>query len=60
MQLGDTKHALMDADASLRDEPDFFKGVYQKAEALYSQGDFETALVYFHRGNKFRPEVIQN
>lgn len=24
---------------------------------MYAQGDFEMALVYFHRGNKLRPEV---
>ncbi|KAI8897492.1 hypothetical protein BC833DRAFT_593549 [Globomyces pollinis-pini] len=57
LQLGDTLNALKDADASLTEETDFFKGVFQKAEALYSQGDFEMALVYYHRGNKFRPEL---
>jgi len=34
----------------------FFKGIFQKAEALYATGDFEMALVYYHRGNKLRPE----
>ena len=34
----------------------FFKALYQKAEALYSMGDFEHALVFYHRGNKLRPE----
>ncbi|KAJ3274776.1 Tetratricopeptide repeat protein 25 [Terramyces sp. JEL0728] len=57
LQLGDTQKALQDADTSLTDEVDFFKGIFQKAEALYSQGDFELALVYYHRGNKFRPEL---
>jgi len=28
-----------------------------KAEALYQKGDFETALVFYHRGNKLRPEL---
>lgn len=40
---------------------DYFKlsqqGLYQKAEALYAMGDFEYALVYYHRGNKLRPEL---
>lgn len=36
------------------------KGVYQKAEALYNRGDFELALVYYHRGNQYRPEVIND
>ncbi|KAJ3332050.1 Tetratricopeptide repeat protein 25 [Blyttiomyces sp. JEL0837] len=33
------------------------KGVFQKAEALYAKGDFEMALVFYHRGNKLRPEL---
>jgi hypothetical protein len=56
--MGDTDHALADAEASLKEEPDFFKGIYQKAEALYAKGDFEMSLVFFHRGNKSRPEVF--
>ena len=34
-----------------------FQGLYQKAEALYTMGDFEFALVFFHRGHKLRPEL---
>ena len=33
------------------------QGVYQKAQALYYQGDFEMALVFYHRGHKLRPEL---
>ena len=33
------------------------KGLYQKAEALYSMGDFEHALMFYHRGHKIRPEL---
>lgn len=36
---------------------DFFQGLYQKAEAMYQLGDFETSLVFFHRGHKLRPEL---
>ncbi|XP_034150814.1 tetratricopeptide repeat protein 25 isoform X2 [Esox lucius] len=32
-------------------------GLYQKAEALYTMGDFEFALVFYHRGHKLRPEL---
>ncbi|XP_073182142.1 outer dynein arm-docking complex subunit 4 isoform X2 [Lepidochelys kempii] len=32
-------------------------GLYQKAETLYTMGDFEFALVYYHRGHKLRPEL---
>lgn len=35
----------------------FCQGLFQKAEALYVLGDFETALVFFHRGHKARPEL---
>ncbi|KAI8813142.1 hypothetical protein BJ742DRAFT_673021 [Cladochytrium replicatum] len=54
---GSPSFALMDADASLAEDKDFFKGIYQKAEALYAQGDFELALMFYHRGNRLRPEL---
>ncbi|XP_065137042.1 outer dynein arm-docking complex subunit 4 isoform X2 [Paramisgurnus dabryanus] len=57
VKLGDAKRALQDAEASLKDNKEFFKGLYQKAEALYTMGDFEFALVYYHRGHKLRPEL---
>uniref|UniRef100_A0A673JHY6 Outer dynein arm-docking complex subunit 4 n=1 Tax=Sinocyclocheilus rhinocerous TaxID=307959 RepID=A0A673JHY6_9TELE len=57
LKLGDAESALKDAETSLQDNKDFFKGLYQKAEALYTIGDFEFALVYYHRGNKLRPEL---
>ncbi|XP_053550123.1 outer dynein arm-docking complex subunit 4 [Bombina bombina] len=56
LKLGNSENALRDAEASLQDEKDFFKGLYQKAEALYAMGDFEFALVFYHRGYKLRPE----
>lgn len=31
--------------------------MFQKAEALYAMGDFEAALVFYHRGNRLRPEL---
>lgn len=34
-----------------------FQGLYQKAQALYYQGDFEMSLVFYHRGLKLRPEL---
>ncbi|KAI9138057.1 hypothetical protein BKA69DRAFT_1094172 [Paraphysoderma sedebokerense] len=57
LQLGDADYALADADLALKEDPDFFKGMFQKAEALYATGDFEMALVFYHRGNKLRPEL---
>lgn len=35
----------------------FLKGLYQKAEALYYMGEFEFALVFYHRGQKLRPQI---
>ena len=35
----------------------YFQGLYRKAEALYCMGDFEYALMYYHRGHKLRPEL---
>ena len=36
-----------------------FQALLMKAEALYQKGDFESALVFFHRGNKQRPELSE-
>jgi tetratricopeptide (TPR) repeat protein len=33
------------------------QGLYRKAEALYRMGNFEHALVFYHRGNKIRPDL---
>lgn len=33
------------------------KGLYQKAEALYHMGEFEFALMFYHRGQKLRPQI---
>lgn len=57
LKLGDPENALKDAETSLKNEKEFFKGLYQKAEALYAMGDFEFALVFYHRGNRLRPEL---
>ncbi|KAJ3098335.1 Tetratricopeptide repeat protein 25 [Phlyctochytrium planicorne] len=57
LQMGDSQSALDDANTALKHDPEFFKGVLFKAEALYAKGDFEMALVFYHRGNKLRPEL---
>lgn len=31
------------------------QGLYQKAEVLYLMGEFQSALVFYHRGHKLRP-----
>ncbi|NXJ85358.1 TTC25 protein, partial [Trogon melanurus] len=55
-RLGDLDNALKDAEASLENDKTFAKGLYQKAETLYTMGDFEFALVFYHRGNRVRPD----
>ncbi|KAF5401601.1 Tetratricopeptide repeat protein 25 [Paragonimus heterotremus] len=54
--LGNIEKALEDSDSALSACPDHYKALLQKAEVLYNKGDFEFALVYFHRGHKKRPE----
>ncbi|KAK2150784.1 hypothetical protein LSH36_389g01003 [Paralvinella palmiformis] len=57
LQLGNTEQALKDAESSLAENKDYHKGLFQKAEALYSKGEFELSLVFYHRGHKKRPEL---
>ena len=33
-----------------------FQGILQQAETLYTMGDFEFALVFYHRGYKLWPD----
>lgn len=49
--------ALADAEESLKENKEFTKGLYMKAEALYATGEFELALVFYHRGKKLRGDV---
>jgi tetratricopeptide (TPR) repeat protein len=57
LQLGDTSAALADAEASLKEDKTYHRGLYQKAETMYAMGDFEYALVFYHRGDKIRPDI---
>lgn len=56
LKMGDLEKSLNDAEASLQSDPAFCKGILQKAETLYTMGDFEFALVFYHRGYKLRPD----
>ncbi|XP_043820473.1 outer dynein arm-docking complex subunit 4 isoform X2 [Dromiciops gliroides] len=56
LKLGDLENSLKDVEESLKNDQTFCKGIFQKAETLYTMGDFEFALVYYHRGYKLRPE----
>uniref|UniRef100_A0A8C9MWT5 Outer dynein arm-docking complex subunit 4 n=1 Tax=Serinus canaria TaxID=9135 RepID=A0A8C9MWT5_SERCA len=57
LRLGDTENSLKDAEASLQIDNTFYEGLYQKAETLYAMGDFEFALVFYHRGRRLRPDL---
>ncbi|BFZ08330.1 hypothetical protein BsWGS_11369 [Bradybaena similaris] len=57
LMLGNNAGALKDAEASLVEDKNYYKGMFQKAEALFNQGDFEMALVYYHRGHNVRPDL---
>ena len=35
----------------------FLQGLLLKAESYYQMGQFEFALMFYHRGHKLRPEV---
>ncbi|KAM8818057.1 outer dynein arm-docking complex subunit 4 [Rhynchonycteris naso] len=56
LKIGELEKSLKDAEASLQGDPTFCKGIFQKAETLYTMGDFEFALVFYHRGYKLRPD----
>ncbi|XP_004472478.1 outer dynein arm-docking complex subunit 4 isoform X1 [Dasypus novemcinctus] len=56
LKMGDLEKSLKDAEASLQGDPTFCKGILQKAETLYTMGDFEFALVFYHRGYRLRPD----
>ncbi|XP_071446858.1 uncharacterized protein [Hetaerina americana] len=57
LAVGQPGSALKDAEAALAVEPGCIRGIYQKAEALYHLGDFEHSLVFYHRGQRIRPEM---
>ncbi|XP_030896064.1 tetratricopeptide repeat protein 25 isoform X1 [Leptonychotes weddellii] len=56
LKMGELEKSLKDAEASLQSDLTFCKGILQKAETLYTMGDFEFALVFYHRGYKLRPD----
>jgi len=57
LRLGRQTEALADAEASLTADSVNIHGLLIKAQVLFDIGDFEFALVQFHRGNKLRPEL---
>ncbi|XP_065567019.1 uncharacterized protein LOC136031402 isoform X3 [Artemia franciscana] len=57
LQLGDIPGSLEDVDKALEADPYYIKALHQKGEALFENGDFENALVYYQTGRQYRPEM---
>ncbi|CAG9784171.1 unnamed protein product [Diatraea saccharalis] len=57
--LGEPRRALADAETALSLDPKHAKALLQKAEALYYCGEFEMSLVFYHRGLRARPDLIE-
>eukprot|EP00002_Diphylleia_rotans_P031421 TRINITY_DN6526_c0_g1_i2.p1 TRINITY_DN6526_c0_g1~~TRINITY_DN6526_c0_g1_i2.p1 ORF type:complete len:224 (-),score=42.96 TRINITY_DN6526_c0_g1_i2:147-818(-) len=57
MLMGKTELALKDADKVLEGDRNYVRGILQKAETHFTAGDFEQALVFYHRGGKIRPDM---
>jgi len=47
LHIGDPESALKDADKCIKDDKKYHKGLYQRAEALYTMGKFEMGLGWF-------------
>lgn len=54
LKLGDSASALKDAEASIDAKDSNIMGLYQFAEALFNLGQFEQALIAYHRGYRCR------
>ncbi|CAG7687442.1 unnamed protein product [Allacma fusca] len=54
LKLGDAASALRDAQTSFDGNETYIMGLYQYAEALYNLGQFEKALIAYHRGYRIR------
>lgn len=57
--LGQAKEAIEDANECIKSDETFYKGLYQKAEALYAAGEFEFALVYYYRAHRLRTDILE-
>ena len=56
-QVGDLNRAMTDVNTILSKDPDFDRALLLKAEILYASGKFETALIYFSKVIKSRPNM---
>ncbi|TPX57336.1 hypothetical protein PhCBS80983_g03918 [Powellomyces hirtus] len=54
---GNDDLALADAHGALKSDPHSSKAQCALADALFNRGDFEEALLMYHRGNHARPDL---
>ena len=54
--MGDIAGALKDAEDALLLNEYSFKALLCKADVLFAKGDFELALMWYHRGLQQRPD----
>jgi tetratricopeptide (TPR) repeat protein len=57
-RVGQPEDALRDVDLVLRDSPAHARAILAKAEAYFSMGEFEFALVFFQRGMSIRRDIV--
>ncbi|KAK3771615.1 hypothetical protein RRG08_047873 [Elysia crispata] len=57
MGIGMVAKALEDTEAALSISNTYLPAVYQKAQILYRQGNYEMALMMFNRGHKLSPSA---
>ncbi|GKT32512.1 Outer dynein arm-docking complex subunit 4 like protein [Aduncisulcus paluster] len=55
--LGQPQKAIDDADECIGKDTKFHRGLFQKGEALFSAGDFEFALMFYHRAHRLRTDI---
>ncbi|KAK2959351.1 putative tetratricopeptide repeat protein 25 [Blattamonas nauphoetae] len=55
-RLDNHKAALADTDAIIAVNPKNYRALLEKADILFAAGDFEYALVQYHRGMILRPD----
>ena len=57
IQVGDARSALLDVNTVLQVKPNDTRALLAKAEAFFSIGEFEFALVFFERGSFLRKDI---
>lgn len=57
IQIGQPEDGLKDIDTVLKEQPNNPRAILTKAEAYFSMGEFEFALVFFQRGKSIRKDI---